>query len=165
MFPCQNYEPSFLLYDLKSEEAGIKLFTSTGLIPYCLVIIGCPKIQTIKPKCMLLSPREKRRLVCPLRSCLLSHQCYSISIVFFTIIIHFKAIFEQKVADYQRSRFCRRNPVPEAERSFHVGLQLCSGGRQRFNKLVWIHHSCHITYRYLAAEKNSFTRCEFWKFK
>ncbi|CAM4725116.1 hypothetical protein PO909_019886 [Leuciscus waleckii] len=54
---------------------------------------------------------------------------------------------EQKVSEYQRSRFCRRNPVPEAERSFHVGLQLASGGRQRFNKLVWIHHSCHITYR------------------
>ncbi|XP_056326660.1 F-box only protein 9 isoform X1 [Danio aesculapii] len=54
---------------------------------------------------------------------------------------------EQKVSEYQRSRFCRRNPVPEAERSFHVGLQLSSGGRQRFNKLVWIHHSCHITYR------------------
>ncbi|XP_016373053.1 F-box only protein 9 isoform X1 [Sinocyclocheilus rhinocerous] len=54
---------------------------------------------------------------------------------------------EQKVAEYQRSRFCRRNPAPEAERSFHVGLQLSSGGRQRFNKLVWIHHSCHITYR------------------
>nr|AAH45996.1 F-box protein 9 [Danio rerio] len=54
---------------------------------------------------------------------------------------------EEKVSEYQRSRFCRRNPVPEAERSFHVGLQLSSGGRQRFNKLVWIHHSCHITYR------------------
>nr|XP_055026461.1 F-box only protein 9 [Misgurnus anguillicaudatus] len=54
---------------------------------------------------------------------------------------------EEKVADYQRSRFCRRNPVPEAEHSFHVGLQLSSGGRPRFNKLVWIHHSCHITYR------------------
>ncbi|XP_042624277.1 F-box only protein 9-like isoform X1 [Cyprinus carpio] len=54
---------------------------------------------------------------------------------------------EQKVAEYQRSRFCRRNPAPEAERTFHVGLQLSSGGRQRFNKLVWIHHSCHITYR------------------
>ncbi|XP_056117877.1 F-box only protein 9 isoform X1 [Rhinichthys klamathensis goyatoka] len=54
---------------------------------------------------------------------------------------------EQKVSEYQRSRFCRRSPVPDAERSFHVGLQLSSGGRQRFNKLVWIHHSCHITYR------------------
>ncbi|XP_042624278.1 F-box only protein 9-like isoform X2 [Cyprinus carpio] len=54
---------------------------------------------------------------------------------------------EEKVAEYQRSRFCRRNPAPEAERTFHVGLQLSSGGRQRFNKLVWIHHSCHITYR------------------
>ncbi|KAI7805931.1 F-box only protein 9, partial [Triplophysa rosa] len=54
---------------------------------------------------------------------------------------------EEKVADYQRSRFCRRNPVPEGERSFHVGLQLSSGGCQRFSKLVWIHHSCYITYR------------------
>uniref|UniRef100_A0A8C1Y4F5 F-box protein 9 n=1 Tax=Cyprinus carpio TaxID=7962 RepID=A0A8C1Y4F5_CYPCA len=54
---------------------------------------------------------------------------------------------EEKVAEYQRSRFCRRNPAPEAERAFHVGLQLSSGGRQRFNKLVWIHHSCQITYR------------------
>uniref|UniRef100_A0A8C1Z5J2 F-box only protein 9 n=1 Tax=Cyprinus carpio TaxID=7962 RepID=A0A8C1Z5J2_CYPCA len=54
---------------------------------------------------------------------------------------------EEKVAEYQRSRFCRRNPAPEAEHTFHVGLQLSSGGRQRFNKLVWIHHSCHITYR------------------
>lgn len=54
---------------------------------------------------------------------------------------------EEKVAEYQRSRFCRRNPAPEADRAFHVGLQLSSGGRQRFNKLVWIHHSCHITYR------------------
>ncbi|XP_039546430.1 F-box only protein 9 [Pimephales promelas] len=54
---------------------------------------------------------------------------------------------EEKVSEYQRGRFCRRNPVPDAERSFHVGLQLSSGGRQRFNKLVWIHHSCHITYR------------------
>uniref|UniRef100_A0A4W5QUQ8 F-box protein 9 n=1 Tax=Hucho hucho TaxID=62062 RepID=A0A4W5QUQ8_9TELE len=33
------------------------------------------------------------------------------------------------------------------EHSFHVGLQLSSGGRQSFNKLNWIHHSCHITYR------------------
>ncbi|XP_026134881.1 F-box only protein 9-like isoform X1 [Carassius auratus] len=54
---------------------------------------------------------------------------------------------EQRVAEYQRSRFYRRNTAPETERSFHVGLQLSSGVRQRFNKLVWIHHSCHITYR------------------
>uniref|UniRef100_A0A8C7JQY5 F-box only protein n=1 Tax=Oncorhynchus kisutch TaxID=8019 RepID=A0A8C7JQY5_ONCKI len=54
-----------------------------------------------------------------------------------------------KVAEYQRnSRFCRRNPAaPETEHSFHVGLQLSSGGRQSFNKLNWIHHSCHINYR------------------
>ncbi|KAM4607955.1 F-box only protein 9 [Polymixia lowei] len=54
---------------------------------------------------------------------------------------------EEKVSEYQRSRFCRRNTAPEAEHSFHVGLQLSSGGRQCFNKLLWIHHSCHITYR------------------
>lgn len=47
----------------------------------------------------------------------------------------------------EKSRFCRRNPGNDAEHSFHVGLQLASGGRQRFNKLIWIHHSCHITYR------------------
>uniref|UniRef100_A0A8C3AFD5 F-box only protein n=1 Tax=Cyclopterus lumpus TaxID=8103 RepID=A0A8C3AFD5_CYCLU len=46
-----------------------------------------------------------------------------------------------------RGRFILRNPPPEAEHSFHVGLHLCSGGRQSFNKLVWIHHSCHITYK------------------
>ncbi|KAB5582010.1 hypothetical protein PHYPO_G00182280 [Pangasianodon hypophthalmus] len=54
---------------------------------------------------------------------------------------------DEKAPEYQRSRFCRRYPAPESECSFHVGLQLSSGGRQRFNKLVWIHHSCHITYR------------------
>lgn len=55
---------------------------------------------------------------------------------------------EEKVAgEFQRNRFCRRNPAPEAEHIFHVGLQLSSGGRQRFNKLVWIHHSCHISYK------------------
>ncbi|XP_017320072.1 F-box only protein 9 isoform X2 [Ictalurus punctatus] len=54
---------------------------------------------------------------------------------------------KEEVPEYQRRRFCRQYPAPETERSFHVGLQLSSGGRQRFNKLVWIHHSCHITYR------------------
>uniref|UniRef100_A0A667Y2J0 F-box only protein n=1 Tax=Myripristis murdjan TaxID=586833 RepID=A0A667Y2J0_9TELE len=54
---------------------------------------------------------------------------------------------EEKAAEIPRNRFCRRNPAPEAEHSFHVGLQLSSGGRQRFSKLAWIHHSCHITYR------------------
>ncbi|XP_012695892.1 F-box only protein 9 [Clupea harengus] len=47
----------------------------------------------------------------------------------------------------EKNRFCRRNPPSDSEHTFHVGLQLSSGGRQRFNKLVWIHHSCHITYR------------------
>uniref|UniRef100_A0A8C7TIJ2 F-box only protein n=1 Tax=Oncorhynchus mykiss TaxID=8022 RepID=A0A8C7TIJ2_ONCMY len=41
----------------------------------------------------------------------------------------------------------RGAPAPETEHSFHVGLQLSSGGRQSFNKLNWIHHSCHINYR------------------
>lgn len=54
---------------------------------------------------------------------------------------------EEKVAEFQRNRFCRRNPAPDAEHSFHVGLALSSGGRQSFSKLVWIHHSCHITYK------------------
>ncbi|KAF7643139.1 hypothetical protein LDENG_00244520, partial [Lucifuga dentata] len=54
---------------------------------------------------------------------------------------------EEKVAEIPRNRVCRRNPAPEAEHSFHVGLQLSSGGRQRFSKLVWMHHSCHILYR------------------
>uniref|UniRef100_A0A8D0A2L3 F-box only protein n=1 Tax=Sander lucioperca TaxID=283035 RepID=A0A8D0A2L3_SANLU len=40
-----------------------------------------------------------------------------------------------------------RNPAPEAEHSFHVGLHLSSGGRQMFSKLEWIHHSCHINYK------------------
>ncbi|CAL8359933.1 unnamed protein product [Boreogadus saida] len=54
---------------------------------------------------------------------------------------------EERVAEVQRNRFCRRNPAPapEAEHSFHVGLKIASGGRH--NKLSWIHHSCHITYR------------------
>ncbi|XP_028917405.1 F-box only protein 9 isoform X2 [Ornithorhynchus anatinus] len=53
---------------------------------------------------------------------------------------------EEKPMDY-KYRFFRRVPVQETDHSFHVGLQLCSSGRQRFNKLVWIHHSCHITYK------------------
>ncbi|KAK9541653.1 hypothetical protein VZT92_001680 [Zoarces viviparus] len=54
----------------------------------------------------------------------------------------------EKATEFQRNRFSRRNPPPpEAEHSFHVGLHLCSGGRQTFSKLVWIHHSCHITYK------------------
>ncbi|CAK6951605.1 F-box only protein 9 [Scomber scombrus] len=54
---------------------------------------------------------------------------------------------EEKAAEIQRNRFCRRNPAPEAEHTFHVGLNLTSGGRQSFTKLVWNHHSCHITYK------------------
>ncbi|XP_006835835.1 PREDICTED: F-box only protein 9 [Chrysochloris asiatica] len=53
---------------------------------------------------------------------------------------------EEKPLDY-KYRYFRRVPVQEADQSFHVGLQLCSSGHQRFNKLIWIHHSCHITYR------------------
>ncbi|KAG7511468.1 F-box only protein 9 [Solea senegalensis] len=52
---------------------------------------------------------------------------------------------EEKGAEIQRSRFCRRNPAPEAEHSFHVALHVSSGGRQ--SKLTWIHHSCHINYK------------------
>lgn len=53
---------------------------------------------------------------------------------------------EEKPLDY-KYRYFRRVPVQEADQSFHVGLQLCSSGHQRFNKLVWIHHSCHVTYK------------------
>nr|XP_006010668.1 PREDICTED: F-box only protein 9 isoform X4 [Latimeria chalumnae] len=54
---------------------------------------------------------------------------------------------EEKPPDYQKYRYIRRNPGQETEHSFHMGLQLCSSGRQKFNKLVWIHHSCHVTYK------------------
>ncbi|KAK4824971.1 hypothetical protein QYF61_022497 [Mycteria americana] len=54
---------------------------------------------------------------------------------------------EEKPIDYHKYRYFRRVPAQETDHSFHVGLQLCSSGRQRFNKLVWIHHSCHITYK------------------
>ncbi|NXN94532.1 FBX9 protein, partial [Rhinopomastus cyanomelas] len=54
---------------------------------------------------------------------------------------------EEKPVDYHKYRYFRRVPAQEADHSFHVGLQLCSSGRQKFNKLVWIHHSCHITYK------------------
>ncbi|EMP40236.1 F-box only protein 9 [Chelonia mydas] len=54
---------------------------------------------------------------------------------------------EEKPVDYHKYRYFRRVSVQETEHSFHVGLQLCSSGRQRFNKLVWIHHSCNITYK------------------
>uniref|UniRef100_A0A670I2G9 F-box only protein n=1 Tax=Podarcis muralis TaxID=64176 RepID=A0A670I2G9_PODMU len=54
---------------------------------------------------------------------------------------------EEKPIDYHKYRYFCRVPVQETDHSFHVGLQLCSSGRQRFNKLVWIHHSCHITYK------------------
>ncbi|EDL77753.1 rCG25050, isoform CRA_b [Rattus norvegicus] len=53
---------------------------------------------------------------------------------------------EEKPLDH-KYRYFRRVPVQEADHNFHVGLQLCSSGHQRFNKLIWIHHSCHITYR------------------
>uniref|UniRef100_A0A2K6EPT3 F-box only protein n=1 Tax=Propithecus coquereli TaxID=379532 RepID=A0A2K6EPT3_PROCO len=53
---------------------------------------------------------------------------------------------EEKPLDY-KYRYFRRVPVQEADQSFHVGLHLCSSGHQRFNKLIWIHHSCHITYK------------------
>ncbi|XP_034041611.1 F-box only protein 9 isoform X2 [Thalassophryne amazonica] len=54
---------------------------------------------------------------------------------------------DEKVPEVPWNRFCRRNQAPEAEHSFHVGLHVTTGGRQSFNKLVWLHHSCHITYR------------------
>ncbi|XP_066553332.1 F-box only protein 9 isoform X2 [Amia ocellicauda] len=54
---------------------------------------------------------------------------------------------KEEVPEYQKNRYYRRSPVQDSDHSFHVGLQLSSGGRQQFNKLMWIHHSCHITYR------------------
>ncbi|TWW78805.1 F-box only protein 9 [Takifugu flavidus] len=54
---------------------------------------------------------------------------------------------EEKQVEIQSNRFFRRNPQPETEHTFHVGLQLSAGGRRSFNKLVWIHHSCHLTYK------------------
>ncbi|XP_076019275.1 F-box only protein 9 isoform X2 [Genypterus blacodes] len=54
---------------------------------------------------------------------------------------------EERVAETPRNRFFRRNAAPEAEHTFHVGLHLSSRGHQRFSKLVWAHHSCHITYK------------------
>lgn len=53
----------------------------------------------------------------------------------------------QKQVEIQSNRFFRRNQQPETEHTFHVGLQLSTGGRRSFNKLVWIHHSCHLTYK------------------
>ncbi|KAM8953059.1 F-box only protein 9 [Pelodytes ibericus] len=54
---------------------------------------------------------------------------------------------EEKPSEYQRYRYFRRPPVQETDHSFHLGLQICSSGRHKFNRLVWIHHSCHITYK------------------
>ncbi|KAK6489854.1 F-box only protein 9-like isoform X2 [Huso huso] len=55
---------------------------------------------------------------------------------------------EEKAPEYHKNRYYNCcSPVQEAEHSFHMGLQLSSGGCQRFNKLNWIHHSCQITYR------------------
>ncbi|XP_053315623.1 F-box only protein 9 [Spea bombifrons] len=54
---------------------------------------------------------------------------------------------EEKQSEYQRYRYIHRPPVQETERNFHVGLQICSSGRHRFNRLVWIHHSCQFTYK------------------
>ncbi|RXM30763.1 F-box only protein 9 [Acipenser ruthenus] len=56
---------------------------------------------------------------------------------------------EEKAPEYHKNRYYNCcSPVQEAEHSFHMGLQLSSGGCQRFNKLNWIHHSCQITYRW-----------------
>ncbi|XP_053291921.1 F-box only protein 9 isoform X1 [Pleuronectes platessa] len=54
---------------------------------------------------------------------------------------------KEEKGDFQKNRFCRRNPATETEHIFHLGLHLSSGGRQISNKLVWIHHSCHNTYK------------------
>ncbi|XP_053731077.1 F-box only protein 9 [Synchiropus splendidus] len=54
---------------------------------------------------------------------------------------------EEKPVDKQMNRFCRRNPAPEAEQNFYVGLHLSSRGRQRFCKLEWFQHSYQVTYK------------------
>uniref|UniRef100_A0A4W3JBG2 F-box only protein n=1 Tax=Callorhinchus milii TaxID=7868 RepID=A0A4W3JBG2_CALMI len=55
---------------------------------------------------------------------------------------------KEELPEYQKNRYYRRSsPAAETEHNFHVGLQLCPSGRQRFNKLIWLHHSCHITYK------------------
>lgn len=71
-------------------------------------------------------------------------------------------ICPQKATEFQRNRFCRRNPASEAEHTFHVGLHLSSRGRQSFSKLVWIHHSCHITYKYSKGESTVTLKQHFW---
>lgn len=54
---------------------------------------------------------------------------------------------EEKPPEYQRYRYIRRASTPETEHFFHIGLQLCCTARQKFNKLVWKHHSCQIIHR------------------
>lgn len=54
---------------------------------------------------------------------------------------------EEKPPEYQRYRYIRRASSPETEHIFHVGLQLCSTARQKFNKLIWKQHSCQIIHR------------------
>ncbi|XP_032876580.1 F-box only protein 9 isoform X3 [Amblyraja radiata] len=55
---------------------------------------------------------------------------------------------EEKAPEYQKYRYYRRAPASvEIDHNFHVGLQLTSSGRQRFNKLVWLHHSCLVIYK------------------
>uniref|UniRef100_A0A3Q1ECB0 F-box only protein n=1 Tax=Acanthochromis polyacanthus TaxID=80966 RepID=A0A3Q1ECB0_9TELE len=101
---------------------------------------------------MLTTPEEPLSVVPRLRTrntrcivlCLLSqNRHYNIKSNFTHQVPAFFAI----KTEFQKNRFCRRNPAQEAEHSFHVGLHLSSGGRQSSNKLVWIHHSCHITYK------------------
>lgn len=54
---------------------------------------------------------------------------------------------KERGGDFQRYRRYRRVPPPESEQRFHVELQLVCGGRQRFNKLLWLQHSCQVTCR------------------
>ncbi|XP_072912845.1 F-box only protein 9 isoform X6 [Hemitrygon akajei] len=63
---------------------------------------------------------------------------------------------EEKAPEYQKYRYYRRTPPPtEIDHNFHVGLQLASSGRQRFNKLVWLHHSCLVTYKTLKTDNGA----------
>ncbi|PIO29256.1 hypothetical protein AB205_0189600 [Aquarana catesbeiana] len=90
---------------------------------------------------MLTTPEEPQTIVPRLRTKNPRLLCT------YFIKIYIVYIPELKPTEYQKYRYFRRAPVQETDHSFHVGLQLCSSGRQKFNKLVWIHHSCHINYK------------------
>lgn len=103
-----------------------------------------------KPSILPTGPSNTHRLTCgtrgDLHGVLGNLQCDSYVTYSITVVLAHKSFLSQKPLDH-KYRYFRRVPVQEADHNFHVGLQLCSSGHQRFNKLIWIHHSCHITYR------------------